>query len=504
MNKEKYKKIYKKYKNQYVDLKRAINITYDYDLIIIGGGSAGIASAVAASKYNIKIALFNYVHKTPQGTHWGLGGTCVNVGCIPKKLYYHAANVGELIHQEAKEFGWKINNTIENSWITLKNNIQEYVKSLNREYEISLKKNKIDYFNMFSRFIDSHKIEATDSDGNSKYFTTDKFIIATGGKPKYPNIPGAKEFGITSDDLFSLENNPGTTLIVGGSYIALECASFLKQLGCSVTILVRTSFLRKFDQEMIEILLSNLNLTYIKGAIPLKIELLNDTVKRIYYKTDMKEDNYLDVNTIVWAIGRESQIENLGLENAGVEFKEKILTKNEQTNIENIYAVGDVISGAVELTPVAIMSSKLLIERIFNSGTEFMDYNAVPTTVFTSPIEYASFGLTEENAIEMYGLDSIEVYHSYMDPLEYNMIHKTNVCYVKLICNKKENERIVGLHLVAPNAGEIIQGYVVAINMGAVKKDFDMTIGIHPTLSENILNLNITKSSGVSPNKKKC
>jgi len=482
--------------------------TNTYDLIIIGGGSAGLASAVEASKYNKRIAIFDYVHPTPHNTKWGLGGTCVNVGCIPKKLFHHAANVGHILNTETEMYGWEIGKRKQHNWATTIENIQNHIKSLNYGYKHDLKNNNIDYFNMYAKFIDPNTIECTNNKNEKKTFNAQQFIIAVGGRPKYPDIPGA-ELGITSDDLFSLPDAPNDTLIIGASYIALECASFLKHLNYNVTMMVRSVVLRGFDQQMANILMEQLELNTIRNSIPIKIDALPNGKKRVYYRSVGSKDNtsmeHIDVNTVVWAIGRDPQTLKLGLDNIGVKMdkENKIIVKNEQTNIPNIYALGDIISGGLELTTVAIMAGRLLIRRLYNKSKLQMNYKNVATTVFTTPVEYSCVGLSEESAIENFGEKDIEVYHTYTDPLEWKLLEKTNTCYIKLICNKISN-KIVGLHILGPNSGEIIQGYSVAINMGATYEDFIQTVGIHPTLSEDVTNLTITKSSGEEPYKKSC
>jgi len=484
-----YKEKHQKYKKKYVKLKRELEKVYD--LIIIGGGSAGVAAALESVKYGIKVAIFDYVEPSEHGSIWGIGGTCLNVGCIPKKFFYHAAQIGHTLdHME--NYGWEKSKK-EHNWNILINNIRKYIVSQNKDLEISLKKSKIDYFNMLVSFVDQYNIKGVDNQGKESYFTAKKFIIATGLRPKYPNIEGI-HYGITSDDFFFLQNPPGETLIIGGSYISLEIGSFLKNLCYPVTIMVRSQFLRGFDRETVKIFIENIDLDYIQG-VPIKIELVKN-IKRVHY-----DGGSIDVNTVIIATGRESKIYQLGLDKIGVSIEDgKIVAPHFKTTLDHIYAIGDIVKDGIELTPVAIKSAKLLIQNLYESKDYILDNAWIPTSVFTVPFEYSSVGLSEEEGIKKYGQE-IEVYDSNFKPLEYNLTDDYNhkLGYVKLICLKNGN--IIGLHIVAPNAGEIIQGYVVAIKTGMTKTDFDNTIGIHPTISENILNLEI-KQNKKSP--KKC
>ena len=219
---------------------------YDYDLFVIGGGSGGLSAARQSAELGAKVAVADFVTPTPMGTKWGLGGTCVNVGCIPKKLMHHAALFAES-RKDMTEQGWTINEAEKPDWSTLVGNIQGHIKSLNFGYKGDLSKNKVPYFDAFATFVDPHTIKLVNAKNEESQVTADKIIVAVGGRPSYPEIPGAKEFGITSDDLFSLRKPPGKTLVVGASYVALECAGFLTAFGFDTTVMVRSIFLRGFD-----------------------------------------------------------------------------------------------------------------------------------------------------------------------------------------------------------------------------------------------------------------
>jgi len=488
---------------------------YDYDVVIIGGGSGGLSASKEAAKLGAKTAVLDFVKPSPKGTTWGLGGTCVNVGCIPKKLMHQAAILGHHL-KESKEFGWATPEGIQHSWDTLRDNVQAHIGGLNWGYRVALRDKKVDYVNAYGTFTDPHTLKTVDRRGREKTITSNNFIIATGGRPRYPDIPGAKEHCITSDDLFSLPHAPGKTLLIGASYIALECAGFLAALGCDVTVMVRSIFLRGFDQQMAGKIAEHMEangVKFIKGAVPSSVEKMAEgvdggapTLKVVGTTTD-GESIEGEYNTVVLAIGRDPCTQDIGLDTAGVELAKSgkiMVDESEKSSANHIFGIGDVIEGGLELTPVAIQAGKLLARRLYAGSSKLMDYKNVCTTVFT-PLEYGCCGLSEEAAVEMYGSDNIEVYHSNFWPLEHTVAHlPENDCYAKLICLKNENEKVVGLHVLSPNAGEITQGFGIALKMGATKADFDDLVGIHPTCAEIFTTLNITKRSGVDASASGC
>lgn len=479
---------------------------YTYDLIVVGGGSGGLACSKEAANLGKKVAVLDFVKPSPPGTTWGLGGTCVNVGCIPKKLMHQAALLGHSM-EDARVYGWDYDSKVEHKWATMRENVQNHIGSLNWAYRVELRDKKVTYKNATGELVDAHTIKAVDKKGKVSEMTAQNIVLATGLRPRYPDIPGAKEYGITSDDLFSLEHSPGKTVMVGASYVSLECAGFLHGIGLDVTVLVRSILLRGFDQQMAEKIGNNMQKQGVKikrPAVPTKVELIEEGTPRklrVHYKhLDTGEDASIECNTVMFAIGRDPCTKGIGLENVGVKLNPKngkvIAGDNEQSSIPNIYAIGDILDGKLELTPVAIHAGKLLAQRLFDGSNELCDYVNVATTVFT-PLEYGCIGLAEEDAITMYGEDNIEVYHSSYIPLEYTVAKRdSSECYAKLICNTLDNERVVGFHIVGPNAGEVTQGYAVAIKLGATKRDFDRTVGIHPTVSEIFTTLGTTKRSG--------
>ncbi|KAL5275888.1 TXNRD2 family protein [Megaselia abdita] len=485
---------------------------YDYDLIVIGGGSGGLACAKEAIQHGAKVACLDYVTPTPLGTKWGIGGTCVNVGCIPKKLMHQAALLGEGLH-EATAYGWDIPNKeqIKPDWNKLVESVQNHIKSVNWVTRVDLRDKHVEYVNGLGSFKDAHTVVATLKNKSEKILTADKIVIAVGGRPNYPDIPGAIEHGITSDDIFSLDRAPGKTLVVGAGYIGLECAGFLKGLGYDATVMVRSIVLRGFDQQMATIVSDAMverGINFLHKCIPKSVEKQADGKLLVKWLNTEANTEHSDVyDTVLWAIGRKGLVEDLKLENAGVVFKgTKIeVSEAEGTNVSNIFAVGDVIYGKPELTPVAIHAGRLLARRLFGGSTQTMDYVDVATTVF-SPLEYACVGLSEEDAIKkMGGEENIEVYHGFYKPTEFFIPQKSvRYCYLKAVAERSGDQKVLGLHYVGPVAGEVIQGFAVALKAGLTIKTLFNTVGIHPTTAEEFTRLNITKRSGLDPTPASC
>ncbi|XP_075014988.1 thioredoxin reductase 3 [Calonectris borealis] len=487
---------------------------YDYDLIIIGGGSGGLACSKEAAALGKKVMVLDYVVPTPLGTSWGLGGTCVNVGCIPKKLMHQAALLGQAL-QDSRKYGWQYEEQVKHNWEVMVEAIQNYIGSLNWGYRVSLREKSVTYLNSYGEFIEPHKIKATNRKGQATYHTAETFVLATGERPRYLGIPGDKEYCITSDDLFSLPYCPGKTLVVGASYVALECAGFLAGLGLDVTVMVRSILLRGFDQEMAEKVgayMETHGVKFIRKFVPVQVEQLEEGMPgrlKVTAKStegpEMFEEEY---NTVLIAVGRDACTRNIGLETIGVKINEKNgkvpVNDEEQTNVPYVYAIGDILDGKLELTPVAIQAGKLLARRLYGGSSTKCDYINVPTTVFT-PLEYGSCGLAEERAIEEYGKQNLEVYHSLFWPLEWTVPGRdNNTCYAKIICSKHDNNRVIGFHVLGPNAGEVTQGFAAAIKCGLTKELLDETIGIHPTCGEVFTTMDITKSSGQDITQRGC
>ncbi|XP_072944205.1 thioredoxin reductase 1, mitochondrial isoform X2 [Epargyreus clarus] len=488
------------------------NGTYDYDLAVIGGGSGGLACAKEAVNLGAKVAVLDFVTPSPQGTKWGLGGTCVNVGCIPKKLMHQAAILGESIH-EAVSYGWEVPSldSIKINWAALTESVQNHIKSVNWVTRVDLRDKKIDYINALGAFKDPHTIVGTLKNGSTKELTAKNIVIAVGGRPHYPDIPGAIEYCISSDDIFSLSNPPGKTLVVGAGYIGLECAGFLNSLGYPATVLVRSVPLRGFDQQMARMVTSEMEEKGVKfhhRCVPLSVEKLeNGQLKARWTNTETGEQAEDVFDTVLMATGRYALTSALNLGAAGVKTLSesgKIIAETEQTNVPHVYAVGDVLEGRPELTPVAIHAGRLLARRMFANAAQLMDYENVATTVFT-PLEYGCVGLSEEVALQRHGADAVEVYHAFYKPTEF-FIPQRNIknCYLKAVALREGPQRVLGLHFVGPVAGEVIQGFAAAVKCGITMEQLMNTVGIHPTVAEEFTRLNITKRSGKDPNPASC
>ncbi|VDO29564.1 unnamed protein product [Onchocerca flexuosa] len=485
---------------------------HQYDLAVIGGGSGGLAAAKEAVRLGKKVVCLDFVKPSTRGTIWGLGGTCVNVGCIPKKLMHQAALLGEYI-EDAKKFGWEISDgAVKLNWHQLKDAVQNHIASLNWGYRVQLREKSVTYMNSYATFTGSHELSVKNKKGKVEKVTADMFLIATGLRPRFPDVPGALECCISSDDLFSLSYNPGKTLCVGASYVSLECAGFLKGIGNDVTVMVRSILLRGFDQDMAERIRKHMIEHGVRFLpyIPIKYEKLKEStndepglirVHTIQENEDgTKKEVTEDFNTVLMAIGRDALTDDLGLDLVGVERSKagKIIGRREQSvSCPYIYAIGDVLNGCPELTPVAIQAGKVLMRRIFTGNSELTEYDNVPTTVFT-PLEYGSCGLSEEAAIQKYGKENINVYHNVFIPLEYAVTERKEKthCYCKLICLKNKQDLVLGFHILTPNAGEITQGFAIALKFNAKKADFDRLIGIHPTVAENFTTLTMLKEDG--------
>ncbi|CAK6440282.1 unnamed protein product [Pipistrellus nathusii] len=479
----------------------------DYDLLVIGGGSGGLACAKEAAQLGKKVAVVDYVEPSPRGTRWGVGGTCVNVGCIPKKLMHHAALLGGMI-RDAPLYGWGVPQQVPHDWSKMAEAVQNYVKSLNWGHRVQLQERKVSYFNMKASFVDEHVVRGVTKGGKETLLSAKHIVIATGGRPRYPTeIEGALEHGITSDDIFWLKESPGKTLVVGGSYVALECAGFLTGLGLDTTVMIRSIPLRGFDQQMSALVtdyMASHGTRFLRGCTVVSVKRLLDSQLQVTWKDLASGQEGMDTfNTVLWAVGRVAETRNLDLEKAGVNTNPKskkiLVDAREATSVPHIYAIGDTAEGRPELTPTAIMAGRLLAQRLCGQSKDLMDYDNVPTTVFT-PLEYGCVGLSEEAAVARHGADHVEVYHAYYKPLEFTVAERdASQCYIKMVCLRKPPKPVLGLHFLGPNAGEVTQGFALGIKCGASYAQVMRTVGIHPTCAEEVTKLRITKRSGMDP-----
>eukprot|EP00873_Tetraselmis_striata_P022196 jgi/Tetstr1/442460/TSEL_003206.t1 len=475
------------------------DVEQHFDLLVLGGGSGGLACAKEASALGAKVGLLDYVSPSPQGSSWGIGGTCVNVGCIPKKLMHQASLLGKSF-SDAEGLGWSTQTPPRHDWATLVQSVQNHVKSINFGYKVALRSERVDYINARGRLLDAHRVEAETGAGDRRVLSADKIVIAVGGRPSYPGVPGDRELCYTSDDVFSLRTPPGRTLVVGGSYIALETAGFLAGLGYDTTVMARSILLRGFDQQMAEMvgqtLERDLRVRVIRGAVPQEFRpgQSGQRVACTWQAAGEAQPSTEEFDTVVLAVGRQPSTAGLGLEAAGVEVdaasRKLAVGVDDATNVPHIFAIGDVALGRPELTPPAIQAGVLLARRMFGGGRKLMDYGLAATTVFT-PIEYSC------------------VYHTYFSPLEWATNHNMdddgtahrpeNSCYAKVVTLTGDPERVIGLHYYGPNAGEVMQGFATAMRCGLTKEALDDTIGIHPTTAEELTNMSISKSSGADP-----
>lgn len=446
-----------------------------YDYLAIGAGSGGIASANRAAIRGAKAAVIEAK---------AVGGTCVNVGCVPKKVMWFGAHIAEAIkYSPAYGFQLELNSF---DWATLVANREAYIERIHGAYHRGFASNGVDFIEGFARFIDNKTVEV-----NGERITADHITIAVGGRPLIPNIPGA-EYGIDSDGFFALTEQPKKAVVVGAGYIAVEIAGVLHALGTDSHLMVRGDRpLRYFDHDITDGLLERMRQdgpTLHTGCVVSKVERAATT----NLLTIHTESGQLitDVDCLIWAIGREPATDAINLEAAGVTTDDKgfIRTdKYQNTNVPGIYAVGD-ITGEAQLTPVAIKAGRLLAERLFNKDLPdaHMDYSLIPTIVFSHP-PIGTVGLTEAEAREQYG-DSVKVYCSQFAAM-YNAVtpHRALSTF-KLVCVGAE-EKVVGLHGIGEGMDEILQGFAVAMKMGATKADFDATVALHPTSAEEFVTM---------------
>lgn len=352
-------------------------------------------------------------------------------------------------------------------------NVNSHIRSLNWSYKKALNTNKVRYFNCLASIETPHVVALRDKKGDVTRVTAKFILLAMGGRPSMLDVPGALELCITSDDLFWRQKPPGRTLVIGAGYIAMECSGFLRLMGYEVDVLYRSVVMREFDQEMARRIMDHMaglgvkfkngqaqrfdkEGNQIKATIKLHIE------DKIFETTELYD-------TVLLAVTRTPDTKNLGLEKFGIKFdklQKLVVDQRWQTSVPWIYAVGDIVSGANELTPLAIKEGEYVTNGLFANHWEAIDYKAVPTTVFT-PLEYSSCGYTEEKANSLLGSDNIDVYHSSFKPLEWNFLssHPSNLCYTKVII-EKVSQKIIGIHFLGPNAGEVMQGFAVFVRLG--------------------------------------
>lgn len=451
--------------------------SFDYDLFVIGAGSGGVRLARMSAGMGAKVAVAEDRY---------LGGTCVNVGCVPKKLFVYASHVSEDL-EDGQGYGWRNQGTLSFDWPTLRDNKNREIERLNGIYQNLLLNSGAEIITGRARIAGANSVVV-----NGQTYTAERIVIATGSWPFVPDIPG-KELAITSNELFFLDELPKTATVVGGGYIAVEMAGILQGLGVSTTLMYRGElFLRGFDQEVREFVREEVS----KKGIHLAFE---DNINSISKSGDGALSLTLDsgktsqTGMVLYATGRVAHSYDLGLESCAVSTHDNgaiQVDEHFQTNVPSIYALGDV-SGGIQLTPVALAQGMYLADYFF-AGTkpEPLDYDLIPTAVFCQP-NIATVGLSEEQAKEQYS--KLDVYVSKFKAMKHTLSGRDERTLMKLIVDK-ETDRVLGAHMVGVEAGEIIQGIAIAMKAGATKKHFDQTIGIHPTAAEEFVTMRQPRS----------
>jgi len=447
--------------------------TYDYDVIALGAGSGGLSVVERAASYGQKCAVVE---------HGKMGGTCVNVGCVPKKIMWFGASLAHLL-EDAKSYGFDVRNR-GLDWAHLVEKREAYISGINNWYYGYLKDLGIDEFRGSASFVDPHCIKI---DGNR--YTAKHIAIATGTIPTIPDIPGA-EHGITSDGFFALNKCPDRVAIVGSGYIAVEFAGVLNSLGCEVTMYLRKSHvLGYFDSMLSTALFDDLQNSDVRLKTENQIRKITKLDDGSLEIVDLHDAIQTGLDQVIFAIGRSPDHSSLKIENSGVELDDRGYIKTDlyqNTNQAHIFALGD-ITGRAPLTPVAVAAGRRLADRLYDGQTDrHLDYKNIATVVFSHP-PIGTVGLTEAAAIKKHG-DQIKVYQTSFSTMFNSISDHPVQTAMKLVCFG-EQEKVIGCHIIGPGADEMLQGFAVAIRMGATKQDFDDTVAIHPTSAEELVTM---------------
>jgi glutathione reductase (NADPH) len=459
-------------------------MTLHYDLLTIGGGSGGVAAANRAASHGARCLVIE------KGR---LGGTCVNVGCVPKKVMWNGAQVAHTL-EDAADYGFRVDRHAFD-WPTLKRARDAHVHDLNRHYASYLASNKVELVAGTARFVGPRAVEV-----NGTRYSADHVIIATGGHPIVPDVPGA-EHGITSDGFFDLEQRPQKVAIVGAGYIAAELSGMLHALGSEVTVVLRRDqLLMSFDPMLRESLMEHMRaerIEFLTGTQVAGLERDGTGKLTLLCETGTRLGGF---DCVIWAVGRAPSARSLDLGATGLTTDELgyVLTNElQEAGVPGIYAIGDV-TGRAALTPVAIAAGRRLADRLFGGmpGRK-LSYDTIPTVIFSHP-PIGTVGLTEPEAVLSYGADAIKVYQARFTPMYHALTRRKVKTAMKLIVAGAE-ERIVGCHVIGPGADEMLQGFAVAVRMGATKGDFDDTVAIHPTVAEEFVTMRVARPAAVVP-----
>jgi glutathione reductase (NADPH) len=448
-----------------------------FDYLVIGGGSGGLGSARRAAERGAKVGLIE---------RGRLGGTCVNVGCVPKKVMWNAANLAEMVRHDAADYGLSVDGeSVKFDWPTLKAKRDAYIARLNGIYGRNVNNAQITMIAGEAKFIGDRRVQIC-----HKVYSADHVLIAVGGEPLVPDVPGA-ELGVTSDGFFEIEEQPRRVAVVGAGYIAVELAGIFQALGSETSLFIRREhLLRAFDPIIYETVMDQMTaqgINIVRSTSVASVAKENDGTLTLTAVDGAKHGGF---GALVWAIGRAPLTASLNLDAAGVKVDERgfvVVDEYENTSAKQVYALGDV-NGKVALTPVAIAAGRRLAERLFNNQPESkLDYDNVASIVFTHPPS-GSVGLSEPDARAKYGDDNVKTYSSRFTNMYHAMTERKSATAMKLVVAGPE-ERVVGIHMVGIGVDEMLQGFSVAVKMGATKADFDNTVAIHPTAAEELVTM---------------
>lgn len=445
---------------------------FNVDLFVIGAGSGGVRAARIAAGYGKKVAIAEKQF---------YGGTCVNVGCVPKKLMTYVAGYNSSI-KDAAGYGWEIGTHTLN-WKTFISRKNDEINRLNGIYETMLKNAGVDIHWGAAKIVDPHTVRV-----NDKTITAERILIATGGKITVPNIKGAIEHGITSDDIFYLDEIPKTLIVVGAGFIGLEFAGIFNQLGANVHVIYRRDIILNegFDEDARSFLQNEMTKKGVTFHPKTNITQVEETENGVIVHLDSGEK--ITADQTLFATGRKPNTEDLGLEEIGIKTAKNgaiIVNDNDQTNIASIYAVGDV-TDRIALTPVALGEGHALVDRLYGDKNRHISYENIPSAVFSNP-NVSQVGLTETQAREKFS-DDIDIYKSEFRAMKMILANNEERTLMKIVV-QRSTDKVLGLHMVGTEAGEIVQGFATAIIAGATKADFDRTIGIHPTSAEEFVTM---------------